>query len=147
MELIEKIQTTLNKHLPKQVFTEVHEWKGIQDKYIAIKMYLSKETIHKVNGQYPQMVSLSLNIDDMHLQTQVYGGNGGGRIYREIDKEHPREKYLAMVGEKVPFRKPQNNEEAVLRAIGKFADNYIATLKAHREKLRYKDMVDYSFLD
>ena len=52
-----------------------------------------------------------------------------------------------MVGIDIPFRRPKNTEEAVLRAIKRFAQNYIRILKENKDVLRYKDVVDYSFLD
>jgi len=144
----EKIIAILGKTLPKGFNIIVSEYNGFgNDKYLKIAFSPNTKQTNNVRGQYPQLVSLSLCLHNMTLQPQIYGGNGGKCIYREIDPNHPKEKYLAMVSVNVPFRKPKKEEKFVLAAIERFAINYIKTLKENKEKLRYKDIVDYSFLD
>ena len=111
--------------------------------YIQIWMACSMIDINEVRGQKPQVVSLSLDIETLELAPQVFAGNGGQRIYRKPNLEDPSEKYLAMKGVKVPFRKPQPTKEKVKESIAKFADNYIKTLRENKATLKYQDIVDY----
>ena len=60
--------------------------------------------------------------------------------------EDSKERFYAMIGKKVAFRKPKKEKTAILRAVKRFADNWLTTLKENEEKLCYKDMVDYSKL-
>jgi hypothetical protein len=106
-------------------------------------MAASNYEINRVSGQYPQYVSLMLDLSDMDLHTQVFGGNGGDRIYLIPDKNDPKEKYLAMAGRRIPFRKPKPNEKNVLDAIRRFAQNYRNTLVENRDRLMYQDVVNY----
>lgn len=39
--------------------------------------------------------------------------------------------------------KPQQNKDAVLRCIDRFADAYIKTLTDNRDKLCYRDVIDF----
>jgi hypothetical protein len=98
-----------------------------------------------VQGQLPQVVSLHLS-HELELSHQVFGGNGGRWIYRRPNMDSPREKYLAMASEKVPFRTPEKNEDAVLRAIGRFINNYKRILIENKAELMYQDIVDYDSL-
>jgi len=146
--MINKIKEILNNELPDSFNITVEDCHSIfNDKQIRIMFSPNTYKINQLSGQHPQIVSLLLNLEDLDLHPQIFVGNGGRRIYREIDPLHPREKYLAMVGIDIPFRRPKNTEEAVLRAIKRFAQNYIRTLKENKDVLRYKDVVDYSFLD
>lgn len=88
---------------------------------IKIGIAASNYEINRVKGQYPALVSLWLKLDTMELTVQTFGGMGGGCIYRRPNMEDAREKYLAMKGVKIPFRKPQPNEKAVLAAVERFA--------------------------
>jgi|TARA_R110000796_G_scaffold59008_6_gene135969 hypothetical protein len=143
-----QVQELLVSKLPKGFNIIVDERKScFGGKYLKIAFSPNTHLINGVSGQYPQLVSLSLDLDDMELQTQVFGCNGGGRIYREVDKDHPRERFLAMVGVKVPFRKPKKETKFVLKAIERFVENYMKVLKENAEVLRYKSVVDYSFLN
>jgi len=146
-ELVIKIKNILNSILPENFNIIVSPYKIMGEEFIKIAFSPNEHAIHNVQGQYPQFVSLKLYIKDMELSSQVFGGHGGDRIYLNPDKENPKEKYLAMVGVKVPFRKPKNEEKFVLNAIEKFAQNYLKTSKDNRDRFRYPAVVDYSFLD
>jgi len=146
-ELKTKVQETLNKNLPKQAFKITSIGKGwFGDQYIKIGFAASDYLINNVTGQYPQLVSLSLS-NYLELQVQGYGGCGGNRIFRKPDLNHPKEKYLAMKSVKIPFRKPQNNEGAVLRAIEKFCKNWVKAIQDNKDTLMYTDIVDYSIFN
>lgn len=146
--MIDQIKTILETELPKGFNIIVSPYKSFYgSEHIKIMFSPNVEEINRVRGQFPQVVSLSLAVDKMELEGQIYGGNGGLCIYREIDPNHPKEKYLAMKSVKVPFRKPKKEGKFVLAAIKRFAQNYLKTLKDNREVLRYQDLVDYSFLD
>ena len=113
--------------------------------YLKIWIACSTHEINRVQGQLPQVVSLHLS-HELELSHQVFGGNGGRWIYRRPNMDSPREKYLAMASEKVPFRTPEKNEDAVLRAIGRFINNYKRILIENKAELMYQDIVDYDSL-
>lgn len=145
-QLIETIKTTISKVVPRGTVIEVKEKQNYfgGGKYLMIFFYPESKTIHGVQGQYPQVVSLCLNFDDMELKPQVYGGNGGQCIYREPDRNHPREKYLAMASIKIPFRKPKPELKFIIPAIERFASNWVVLLKENKDKLKYQDYVNYN---
>jgi hypothetical protein len=146
-ELKFKIEKILDKVLPgfyKNVFVRKNYFDN--GEYIGIIMAASNYEINRVKGQYPQDVSLMLDVNDMDLHVQVFGGNGGNRIYLVPDKNDPKEKYLAMAGVKIQFRTPKKEEKFVLQAIEKFAENYKIALKENKDRLFYKEYVDYDTL-
>ena len=131
-EMILKIENILNETL-KGFYIQVFEYSVLGSKSIGIKMSTANALINNVSGQYPDIVSLRLD-SDFELKPQVFGGCGGQCFYRKPDRNNDREKYLAMASVKVPFRMPQKNEVAVLKAIKRFAENYKALLKENYEK-------------
>jgi hypothetical protein len=137
MEAIKtKIKAILISELPG-FFTKVEIDKNfMSEEYIRIFMYTSDEDIHNVRGQKPNLCSLALE-KDLELRVQIYGCCGGNRIYTKPNLNDPKEKYLAMIGQKVNFRTPKKEEKTVLNAIKKFAQNYKATLELHKENLKY----------
>lgn len=143
-EIKELIQNTIGDKFLVRVFNSGSFYKDVPD--VGIMIAASDVEIHNVNGQYPQAVSLILDTDNLELKTQIFGGNGGGCVYRQVDPEHPREKYLAMQRIKIPFRKPKNEMKFVLKAIKTFAERYKQTLIDNKERLMYKDIVDYDQL-
>ena len=146
-EIKVKIEQILDKVVPS-FYKGVSIHKNIFDTGNNIRIFIaaSDYKINGVSGQLPQVVSLSLDLSDMDLHPQVFGGNGGQRVEREPNMNDPKEKYLAMKSVKVPFRTPQPNEKAVLDAIKRFAENYKKTLADNREVLLYQDVVDYDKL-
>jgi hypothetical protein len=142
-----KIEDILNKSVPS-FYKGVSIQKNIFDTGNNIRIFIaaSDYKINGVSGQLPQVVSLSLDLSDMDLHPQVFGGNGGQRIDREKDMNDPNEKFFAFSTIKIPFRTPQPNEKAVLDAIKRFAENYKKTLAENREVLLYQDIVDYDKL-
>jgi len=142
-----KIEKILDRVLPnfhKEVFVRKNFIGG--GEFIGIIMSASNYEVNRVKGQYPQDVSLMLDVNDMDLHVQVFGGNGGNRIYLVPDKNDPNEKYLAMASVKIPFRTPKKEEKFVLQAIEKFAQNYKQALKENKDRLFYKEYVDYDKL-
>ena len=146
-EIKVKIEQILDKVVPS-FYKGVSIRKNIFDTGNNIRIFIaaSDYKINGVSGQLPQVVSLSLDLSDMDLHPQVYGGNGGQRIDREKDMNDPNEKFFAFSTIKIPFRTPQPNEKAVLDAIRRFAENYKKTLSDNREVLLYQDIVDYDKL-
>lgn len=143
-----KVKELLENKLPKGfniIVQERTDFMGGQN----LKIGFSPNTIeiNNVKGQYPQLVSLNLNLDTLELHPQVYGGMGGQSITRNINPDFPNEKYLAMKSVRVPFRKPKCEEKNVLKAIDTFIDRYMTTLRENFGLLRYKDVIDYSFLN
>lgn len=146
-DLKSKIEAILNKVVPN-FYHRVWIYKSYfgQGKNLGIVIAASDYAINNVRGQYPQAVSLTLDLSSLELNPQVFGGNGGRVIYRKPNMEDPSEKYLAMKSVKVPFRTPTKEEGAVLKAIEKFADNYKKTLRENLDTLKYTDIVDYDAL-
>lgn len=150
MEAIKnQIELILNNKLPNFAIKVIERKNFIGNgTYLAILIASTMDkTINNVQGQYPDFCSLRLD-NDLTLETQCYGGCGGGSLHRNIDKNNADERFFAMKSVKIPFRKPQQTEKAVLNAISKFADNYLKTLKDIQSMglLRYTDLVDYSKL-
>lgn len=142
--MVEQIQEILDRVLPASFLKIAEQGKGVfGGNYIKIGMAVSEETINKVRGQHIQLCTLNLDLDNMELDTQIFGGNGGGRIYRKPDPNHPKEKFYAMVGIKIPFRKPKKTEEAVLKAVERFAERYLQALKDNKDVLMYDNRVNY----
>jgi len=102
--------------------------------------------IGSTSGGYLHPVSLALNTTKNILSVQIYGGQGGQSIYRETDPNNPKEKYLAFGRIKIPFKRPQCNEDAVLRAIERFAKNYKQAISDNKEVLISKDRIDFNAL-
>lgn len=146
--MLNEIKTILQNELPIDTYLVVSEWKGaFGSRYLKIGFAASHIDINNVRGQKPQLVSLSLDLETLALTTQSYACQGGGSIYREPNREVANEKWLAMKSVKVPFRRPKCEKEAVLRAVKRFANNWLKTLNANIDVLCYRDLVDYeSFL-
>lgn len=139
-----KIEKILRDVLPSKTHIIVKDIKSIFGApQIMIAFAVSDYNINGVSGQKVQIVSLILNVDDMELYPQVFGGNGGQRIYRKPNLDDDKEKYLAMKSIKIPFRKPKQEEKFVLSAIKRFAENWLVAIKENKENLMYRDLVDY----
>lgn len=142
------IEEILTKNLPELAYRRVwiskdHFGNGL---FIGIQIAASGYDINGVSNQKCQMVSLCLDLSTMVLDTQCFGGCGGGRIDLIPNKENPSEKHLASVGCKIPFRKPKAELKFVLLAIEKFANNWLIALDENFERLKYKEYVDYKEL-
>ena len=111
--------------------------------YIKIVVAASDYEINRVGGQFPACVSLSLNPATMDLCVQIYGGMGGNIIYRKPNMDDPSERYLAMKGIKIPFRRPKPNEASVLKTIAKFVENWKEAIKENLPVMCHNDAVDY----
>jgi hypothetical protein len=111
--------------------------------YIQIIVAASDYEINRVKGQFPACVSLSLNPKTMDLGVQIYGGMGGNIIYRKPNMDDPSERYYAMKGIKIPFRRPKPNEASVLKTIAKFVENWKEAIKENLPVLCHNDAVDY----
>jgi hypothetical protein len=142
--MVEKIKNILNEVLPKAAFRLVSEGNGVfGGKYIKIAFAVSDYNINGISGQKVQVVSLNLELNCLELTTQIFGGNGGQSIYRKPNLNDPKEKYLAMKSVKVPFKRPKPEEQYVLSAIKRFAENWLKTLKENRDVLMYQELVNY----
>lgn len=144
---VEEVTEVLTNSLPKECFINVVQYKDFSGcENIGLVFAASHIDINNVRGQKPQKVSLGLSLDDLELKVTNYGGMGGRSIYRDIDENNPKERYLAMKNEKIPFRKPKAEKKFILTAIERFALNWLKTLKKHENVLRYKDIVNYDVL-
>lgn len=143
-----KIENILKSVLPSKTVISVSEHKNIfasndDDKYLKIWFATSDINIHNVSGQKPEIVSLYLDLKTLELHPQNFGGNGGQLLYLKPNLNDPKEKYLAMAGLKIPFRKPQPNEKAVLNAVEKFAKNWLNAIKENKDRIFHSDLVNY----
>jgi hypothetical protein len=146
--LVKEIESRLEFLKNKGFYTKVEMYKNIfQEDMISIDIASSEKWINGVKNQMPDHISYSLS-KALLLQPQTFCGNGGGSVYRNIDPNNPKESWLAMGREKIPFRKPQQNETAVLKAIDKIVFNYVKILLDIKERglLRYGDLADYDKL-
>jgi len=142
--MVEKIEAILNEVLPAKAYRLVANTKSIfGDPQIKIVIAVSDYQINGVKGQLVQVVSLLLWLNDMEIYPQVFGGNGGQFIFRKPNMNDPKEKYLAMKSIKIPFRKPKQEENFVLGAIKRFAENWVRLLRENREELMYQEYVNY----
>lgn len=135
-ELIVKIEEAIRKEVPSTTVVEVRE-NNVIFPSLRIKLHVQGPTINNVPGQFIQRVVLVLNLEDMELMAVIQS------IYRKIKPNHPREKHLAQVGVKIPFRKPAREEEAVVRACARFAKRWVEALKENIDVLMHQDLVDY----
>jgi len=135
-ELIIKIEEAIRKEVPSTTVVRVLKYGRIVPS-LQIKMFVPGPTINNVPGQFIQRVLLILYLEDMELRPIFRG------IARKIDPNNPREKYLAQVGIKIPFRKPAQEEEAVIRACARFAKRWVEALKENVDVLMHQDLVDY----
>jgi hypothetical protein len=125
------ITLALSKTLPSSALRQVILKKGCFGDYF-FKIVFGVPTTKGAQ----QIVSLSLDNDE--LRTQIYGGEGGGRIVRKPNLEDRHEKYLCQVGVKVPFKKPKHERKFILGAIERFATNWVETLKT-TENIFFKE--------
>ena len=135
-ELIIKIEEAIRKEVPSATVVRVSKYDRIVPS-LQIKMFVPGPTINNVPGQFIQRVLLILYLEDMELRPIFRG------IARKIDPNNPREKYLAQVGIKIPFRKPAQEEEAVIRACARFAKRWVEALRENVDVLMHQDLVDY----
>ena len=143
-EIENKVKEIVKNNIPSEFYININQSKKFYGgEYLQIFIGASDHDINNVKNQKPQAVSLSLDFDTLELQTQSYGGMGGGSITRQPDKEHPKEKYLVMKSVKVPFRKPKKTEKAVFKAIERFCNRYVQLLKDNVEILTHQDLVNY----
>lgn len=139
-----KILEVLKKVLPSKTHFIVCEWKSFYGgKFVKIMFAPTTVELHRVHEQFPQVVSLILDLETMELKPQIFGGMGGQSIYRKPNKSIPNEMYLAMKSVKIPFRTPKKEEKNVLECIERFAKNWIETLKENKDVLMYKEYVNY----
>ncbi len=146
-QLIKQVKQVLNDNLPKKAYKDVAltKW-GLGGDMIRIIFAASDHDINRVKGQKPQIVSLALTVGSLELEIQSFCGDGGQSIYRKPNMNDPKEKYLAMKSVRLPFRRPQNNEKAIFKALAKFCIKWVEALKEHREVLTHQDIVNYDEL-
>lgn len=145
--LVNKIEDILYKKLPNfNIEADVRKWRLGGGEFIKIGISASTYEINGVAKQYPQYVTLMLDLKTLELKPFPFGGMGGGSIHLVPNSADPSEKYLAIKSIKVPFRKPQPNEKAVLSAIERFAENYLKLLQQYRDRLTQQAFVDYDKL-
>lgn len=135
-ELIIKIEEAIRKEVPSATMVDVRRYNGFIPN-LQIKLYVPGPTINNVPGQFIQRVLLMLDLTDMELRPVLQC------ITRKINPNHPREKYLAQVSVKIPFRMPAREEGAVIKACARFAKRWVEALKENVDVLMYQDLVDY----
>lgn len=138
----DEIRNILNRIVPN-AYTVVKPRECLGSHYLAIHIAASDYLINSVSGQYPAHASLNLDLDTLELNTQVFGGSGGGNLYRNIRPHVLKEKYLCYAREKIPFRRPARNREAVLRAVERFAQNWKKILGNVLDEMPHSEHVNY----
>lgn len=107
---------------------QVYPYKFLGEESIKIFFAPSVIELNRVKNQFPNAVSLVLHVATMELDTQVFGGMGGGKIQIK-----PTNKYHAFDSVKVPFRKPKREEKNVMQAIDRFTVRYLELLKENKD--------------
>jgi hypothetical protein len=115
---------------------QVSEYQFLNEPCVSIQMGCKDHLINGVAGQRPQQVALTYGYGELKSHYPV--------VYRQPDRTKDDEKYLAMRGVKVPFRKPRAGKE--LEAVRKFAKAYKETLRSNVDTLMYQEYVDYKTL-
>lgn len=148
-QIQQQVRQSIKKVLPKSFNIMVQKRKScFGNPYLGIGVSPSFHEINRVKGQYPQYVSLSLDLVTLELEGQHYACMGGTSFHRNIRPDlFPKEKYLAMSSVKVPFRKPKKDLKSVISALERFFERYLNLLKEWGEDLRHKEHGDYSFLN
>lgn len=144
-----KFESIMNKKLPSGIIHYIDVYKSF-DGGINLKIVIasSNHKINGVSGQLPDIVSLRYSFTYEELKPQSFGCCGGQKIHIQPDKEDPREKYLALTGVKIPFRKPKNKEKNLVACVGRFCENWLKTLNENRSRLLYGEFCNnYEFLN
>lgn len=142
---IAEIKAIIAEELPK-FWYNVSRYRILGETLVAIQIGASAHEINNVSGQRPQIVSLAFDPVKYEIYPQVFGGEGGDRIFRKPNLHDPKEKYLAMKSIKIPFRKPKNEASRCLEALRKFCRNYKKVLLENIDSLEYANIVDYKSL-
>lgn len=145
-EAKERLTAALDNNLPAGAWRSIELHNNSWGCGYKIAFAASEVDINRVAGQKPQIVSLYLDLEDMSLKVQSFGGNGGQCLYRKPDKTNPKESYLAMCRIRVPFRTPKKDKFSVLKAVERFAQRWTQLLEENVEQLCYHDLVDYNSL-
>ena len=132
----EKIEKILQQEVPK-FFTQVTVYSMLGGKHIHVRIAASDHNINQVQGQHPQLVVIAIST----WPNQEIEASGS----RTSIMIKPTDRTYAMKGVKIPFRRTKG-EDAILRAIRRFAVRYQYALEQNRENLMYQDIVDYDAL-
>lgn len=148
-QLQAKVIETLKNNLPAEIIFSVDIRTKVFSKgqFLKISIRTSDKLINGCEGMYPDHISLTL--DTLNLEFQIFGCSGGQWLYRKTDKNIPKERYNALGSEKITFRKPKPTEEAVLKALGVICERYVAMLQDFKNRglLQYENYTNYSFLN
>ena len=112
-------------------------------KCIHVYISLTNHLINNVAGQYPQKVCFSLSViptlkEVSNIWEMEFRIDGvWNRIDRIPDPNHPKERYLAIAGEKFVFPVPNKvlSLPELLRQLTKFCARYKQALADNRVKL------------
>ena len=145
--IIAKIEQALKENTPKGAYTVAkHRKSSMGGDYVRIAIASSSHQINDIFMQHPDVVSLNLDLNTMELQPQHFGGSGGASILCKPNLDDPKEKYCAYGRLKIPFRQPKATEEAVIKAVERFAQRWTETMKANKGRLAYSQYVNYDEL-
>lgn len=120
-DTIKLINSVLSENLVNK-FYNIQKRKNFfwESEYLMVDIAKSDYEINGVDRQYPEHISLI--IEDWKIDFQTFGGCGGRRIYREIDKNIDSEKYLALWSETMPAIRIKD----LKKALEKICKDYIA---------------------
>ena len=136
-DLKKEIETIIKSNIPEGCSLKVWSGRAIGSDYIGI-MFGASNQHYDALRQTPQSVSLNLDLSDLELQIQIWGGAGGQSLTRKPNLEDASEKYLACGRIKVPFRKPKNNITAILKCISDFSNRWVQLIKENKSILMYQ---------
>lgn len=138
----EDLQMVLDETLPKKAFKKVIVTKGgFGNFYLHVIVAASDFPINGVSGQFPQRISLMLDKDGFGF---IHGAYGGQSIYRKPNIKDPKERFYAMMPIKIPFRKPKNEKEKILKSLVQVCERWTELLKT-TENLCYPEHVKEMF--
>lgn len=144
MDIKSQIEAILKQELPN-FHTEINPFNFLSLQGVWITIAASNHCINRVPEQYPQRVTLSLNLFNNN-RSDVELTKASNRIYLKPDLTKEEEKHYAMIGVKIPFRANRNGVESCLTSIRKFCADYKRILSLNKDRLMYQDIVDYNKL-
>lgn len=144
-----EVKDIIEKVLPNSFNIILRQLKSFNgDDLLFIGASPSTYEINKAKGEYPEFVSLELNLSTFNLEPQAYSGIGGNHFYIKIRQDlFPKEKCSNLGIVKIPFRKPKKELKYVYKSIEIFFERYIELLKEWKDNLKYKEKGNYLFLN
>ena len=135
----EKVLAEIEKAVPAEFYKKVLRRKNVlgTGEFLQIVVAPVDYHINDVRGQRPQVVSFALDLADLELRPQIYGGCGG----RSITVKPPEDSHLYCERVHIPFRTPKRAEKNILAALNRFFARYVAELRKQGSNLMHYDKI------